>query len=126
MKPHPPVINIFVFSVKLFNNVHERFPIQNVIAEIHFEDQWIYTGLPSSEILFSKESKIKLLGLHGLSRDAWRRFESVTKRAYDVIDFGYKMNITDLQSSIGIVQLQRLEEMRQRRKEIWKFYLENL
>ena len=71
-------------------------------------------------------SKIKLLGLHGLSRDAWRRFESVTKRAYDVIDFGYKMNITDLQSSIGMVQLQRLEEMRQRRKEIWKFYLENL
>ena len=36
------------------------------------------------------------------------------------------MNITDLQSSIGIVQLQRLEEMRHRRKEIWKFYLENL
>ena len=47
---------------KLFNNVHERFPVQNVIAEIHFEDQWIYTGLPSSEILFSKESKINFLG----------------------------------------------------------------
>ena len=71
-------------------------------------------------------SQIKLLGLHGLSRDAWRRFESVTKKAYDVVDFGYKMNITDLQSSIGIVQLKRIDKMRKRRKEIWKFYSENL
>ncbi len=71
-------------------------------------------------------SKIKLLGLHGLSRDAWKRFESVTRNTYDVVDIGYKMNLTDLQSSIGIAQLNRIEEMRKRRKEIWDFYSQNL
>ena len=71
-------------------------------------------------------SKIKLLGLHGLSRDAWRRFESASRRAYDVVDIGYKMNLTDLQSAIGIAQLKRINEMRKRRKEIWSFYTENL
>ena len=67
-------------------------------------------------------SKMSILGLHGLSRDAWRRFETSQKTSYDVVDIGYKMNLTDIQSSIGIVQLSRLKEMRQRRKNIWDFY----
>ena len=71
-------------------------------------------------------TKIKLLGLHGLSRDAWKRFESVSRNTYDVVDIGYKMNLTDLQSSIGIAQLNRIDEMRKRRKEIWDFYSQNL
>ena len=73
-------------------------------------------------------TKLKLLGLHGLSRDAWKRFESVSQRrgSYDVVDFGYKMNLTDLQSSIGIAQLNRINQMRKRRKEIWEFYCQNL
>ena len=42
-----------------------------------------------------------LLGLHGLSKDAWKRFEiSESKNSYDVIDIGYKMNMTDTQVSI--------------------------
>ena len=71
-------------------------------------------------------SKMSILGLHGLSRDAWKRFEKSQKKSYDVIDIGHKMNMTDIQASIGIVQLSRIEEMRKRRKEIWKFYSENL
>lgn len=71
-------------------------------------------------------TKIKLLGLHGLSRDAWKRFESVSRNTYDVVDFGYKMNLTDLQSAIGIAQLKRIDDMYKRRKEIWDFYSENL
>ena len=71
-------------------------------------------------------SKVRMLGLHGLSRDAWKRFESSNRKSYDVVDIGYKMNLTDIQSAIGIVQLRRLGEMRKRRKEIWNFYDENL
>ena len=57
-------------------------------------------------------TKMALLGLHGLSRDAWKRFEiSESKNSYDVIDIGYKMNMTDTLASIGIAQLLRINEM---------------
>ena len=71
-------------------------------------------------------SKMSLLGLHGLSKDAWKRFESTQKKSYDVVEVGHKMNMTDLQASIGIEQLSRIDEMNKRRKEIWKYYNENL
>ena len=71
-------------------------------------------------------NKMSTLGLHGLSRDAWRRFESSKRKQYDVIDLGYKMNLTDLQSSVGLVQLSRLEEMTAVRQSLWNFYTSEL
>ena len=71
-------------------------------------------------------SKMSILGLHGLSRDAWKRFECSQKKSYDVIEIGHKMNMTDIQASIGIIQLSRINEMQKRRREIWDFYNENL
>ena len=71
-------------------------------------------------------SKMSVLGLHGLSKDAWKRFEKSQKKSYDVIEIGHKMNMTDIQASIGIAQLSRIGEMKMRRKEIWEFYSENL
>ena len=71
-------------------------------------------------------SRMSILAMHGLSKDAWRRFDNSSKKSYDVIDIGYKMNMTDIQSSIGLVQLSRIEEMRKKRIEIWDFYNENL
>ena len=62
------------------------------------------------------------LGLHGLSRDAWKRFSESQRKSYDVVKIGYKMNMTDIQASIGNVQLSRVNEMRERRKQIWDFY----
>ena len=71
-------------------------------------------------------SKISTLRLHGLSRDAWRRFESSQRKQYDVIDIGYKLNLTDIQASIGLVQLSRLEEMQKRRTVLWDYYTNEL
>ena len=76
-------------------------------------------AVSKSESLIQRISK---LGLHGLSRDAWRRFERSNKKVYDVTEVGYKMNMTDIQSSIGIEQLKRIDEMYERRKEIWEMY----
>jgi len=66
------------------------------------------------------------LGLHGMTRDAWRRFSNSQKKTYDVIEFGYKMNLTDLQSAIGLAQLERLDEMHARRQRLWARYNEEL
>lgn len=69
---------------------------------------------------------IARLRLHGLSKDAWRRFERSTRSQYDVREIGYKMNLTDIQSAIGIVQLSRIEEMSVIRTRLWEQYTSEL
>lgn len=66
--------------------------------------------------------KIKVLALHGLSRDAWQRYSDSGYRHYEVIYPGFKYNMTDIQASLGIHQLNRVEENLRRREEIWAHY----
>lgn len=66
--------------------------------------------------------RIKILALHGLSKDAWKRFSDAGYKHYQVVDCGYKYNMMDLQASIGIHQLGRIESYWQRRDAIWKRY----
>lgn len=65
---------------------------------------------------------IKTLGLHGMSKDAWKRFSDEGFKHYQVVDCGFKYNMMDLQAAIGIHQLQRVEAYWQRRKHIWLTY----
>ena len=53
----------------------------------------------------------RLLSLHGMSGDAWKRYSDVGKWRYDVPFAGYKYNMTDMQASLGLVQLARLDFM---------------
>lgn len=66
--------------------------------------------------------RIKILGLHGMSRDAWSRFSDEGYRHYLVTDAGFKYNMMDLQAAIGIHQLARVEENRMKRQAIWERY----
>ena len=61
-----------------------------------------------------------------MSRDAWKRFSESQRSSYDVVEVGYKMNLTDIQSAIGLVQLQRIDEMYKRRQELWNLYTREL
>ncbi len=67
-------------------------------------------------------ARIKILALHGMSKDAWRRFSDEGYRQYSVVDLGFKYNMTDLQAAIGIHQLRRVESNWRRRREIWERY----
>lgn len=69
-------------------------------------------------------SRIKVLGLHGMSKDAWKRFSDEGFKHYQVVECGFKYNMMDLQAAIGIHQLQRIESYWQRRQEIWQQYNE--
>lgn len=69
-------------------------------------------------------ARIKILGLHGMSKDAWSRFGDEGYKHYYVVDCGFKYNMMDIQAAIGIHQLKRVDEYWQRRKEIWKRYNE--
>jgi dTDP-4-amino-4,6-dideoxygalactose transaminase len=66
--------------------------------------------------------RIKVLALHGMSKDAWKRFGDEGYKHYRVIECGFKYNMMDLQAAIGIHQLQRIERYWQRRREIWLRY----
>jgi len=62
--------------------------------------------------------RARLLSLHGMSRDAWKRYDANGSWYYEVVEAGWKYNMTDIQAAIGLVQLQRLETMQRRRREI--------
>jgi len=66
--------------------------------------------------------RVKVLALHGMSVDAWRRFGDKGYKHYQVVDAGFKYNMTDLQAAIGIHQLMRVEENWRRRQDAWRFY----
>jgi dTDP-4-amino-4,6-dideoxygalactose transaminase len=54
--------------------------------------------------------RMRLLTLHGMSRDAWKRYTSAGSWYYEVVAAGYKDNMTDIQAALGIHQLRRLDE----------------
>lgn len=65
-------------------------------------------------------------GLHGINRDAWKRYSKSGTWRYDVKEIGYKYNMTDIQSVLGIVQLKRIAELKKRREDIYKLYISGL
>jgi len=67
-------------------------------------------------------ARIKRLALHGMSRDAWKRFGDKGYIHYGVRELGFKNNMTDIQASIGIHQLKRISDYWQRRAQIWEKY----
>ena len=70
---------------------------------------------------------VKLNSFHGISRDAYDRYTNVkNKWRYDVINAGYKFNLTDLAASIGLAQLKLLKKNYLFRKKIARIYFKNL
>lgn len=66
--------------------------------------------------------RVKILALHGMSKDAWHRFGDSGYKHYQVVECGFKYNMMDIQAAIGIHQLERVEQNRLRRREIWQHY----
>ena len=66
--------------------------------------------------------KIKMYGLHGLSRDAWRRYSDEGFVHYQVIFPGYKYNMMDIQASLGLHQMNRIDKYLKKREQIWETY----
>ena len=78
-------------------------------------------------------SKINVTRLHGLSKDAWKRYmpENVNPKKtkfqhYDVTDVGLKYNMIDLNASMGLVQLKKIEKSWQSRQRNYKSYIKRL
>jgi perosamine synthetase len=63
-------------------------------------------------------TRVRMMRLHGIGRDAWKRYSAEGSWYYEVLDSGYKYNLTDIQSAIGIVQLKKCDGMFAARKGI--------
>ncbi|HEX7337374.1 MAG TPA: DegT/DnrJ/EryC1/StrS family aminotransferase [Gemmatimonadales bacterium] len=63
-------------------------------------------------------ARARALSLHGMSRDAWKRYGQGGSWFYEVHEPGFKYNMTDIQAAMGLVQLRKLERFQQRRRAI--------
>lgn len=70
------------------------------------------------------EEQMRLLSLHGISRDAWKRYGSEGSWYYEVTCAGYKDNMTDIQAALGIHQLAKLERFLAVRQQHMRMYNE--
>ncbi|MCX7974148.1 MAG: DegT/DnrJ/EryC1/StrS family aminotransferase [Candidatus Aminicenantes bacterium] len=66
--------------------------------------------------------KARIWSLHGMSKDAWKRYSGSGSWHYEVVVPGFKCNMTDIQASIGIHQLKKLLKFQKRRREIAEMY----
>jgi len=74
----------------------------------------------------STMERVRLLSLHGMDKDAWKRYTHGGTWRYDVSVVGYKYNMPDLCAALGLAQLGKLPAMQRRRDEIAADYVTGL
>lgn len=70
--------------------------------------------------------RVRPLALHGMSRDAWKRYTKGAAWHYDIAAPGYKYNMTDPAAAMGLVQLRRLDAFQARRRSLVNLYEQQL
>ncbi len=76
--------------------------------------------LTTDNIEWAEQARIK--SLHGISKDAWKRYSAEGFQPYETLYPGYKYNMTDIQAALGIHQLARVEQNLQVRERYWQMY----
>ena len=66
--------------------------------------------------------RARMVSLHGMSRDAWKRYAKGGSWKYDIVAPGFKYNMTDIQASMGLAQLKKLDDFQRRRSQVAAMY----
>lgn len=66
--------------------------------------------------------QVRVISLHGMSHEAWNRYQKGGRWFYEVVLPGFKYNMTDVQAAMGLCQLKRLPRFIERRAEIAEKY----
>ncbi len=69
-------------------------------------------------------ARCRIMSLHGISKDAWKRYTAEGTWYYEILEPGFKYNLTDLAAAVGLSQLHKADRMLQRRHEIAARYNE--
>jgi dTDP-4-amino-4,6-dideoxygalactose transaminase len=65
---------------------------------------------------------LRVLSLHGMSRDAWKRYSGRGSWKYQILQLGYKYNLSDINAAIGLMQLRRFEQIQKQRRRLAEMY----
>ncbi len=74
----------------------------------------------------SYADRMRVMSLHGISRDAWKRYTAEGSWHYEIVAPGYKYNLTDIAAAIGLHQLRKADQLHGRRVELAEHYVELL
>jgi dTDP-4-amino-4,6-dideoxygalactose transaminase len=66
--------------------------------------------------------RLQVMRLHGIARDAWKRYGAEGSWFYEVLETGFKYNLTDLQAALGVVQLAKCDGMNRARERVAERY----
>lgn len=66
--------------------------------------------------------KLRVLSLHGMSRDAWKRYSGKGSWKYQILELGYKYNLSDIQSALGLMQLRQFRHFQNERRRLAQVY----
>ncbi|REK10866.1 MAG: DegT/DnrJ/EryC1/StrS family aminotransferase [Planctomycetota bacterium] len=93
-----------------------------------YANKTITTGEGGMAVTDDQElaDRMRMMSLHGLSHDAWDRYRGGGTWDYQIVEAGYKYNMTDVAAAIGVHQLARAEAMRQERENSARWYLDAL
>jgi len=70
--------------------------------------------------------RVRMLTLHGMTKDAWNRYDAGGSWRYDIREFGFKDNLTDIAAALGRTQLKRLDAFIEERTRVAQRYFANL
>ena len=66
--------------------------------------------------------RYRVMSLHGISKDAWKRYTAEGTWRYEIVAPGFKYNMADIMAALGLAQLRKVDRMRARREEIARRY----
>ncbi len=66
--------------------------------------------------------RARIMSLHGISKDAWKKYSADGSWYYEILQPGFKYNVTDIAAALGLVQLSRCDQMREQRCRVARIY----
>ena len=98
--------------------------LSDAVAYSFYATKNITTGEGGMVTTNRKElaERMRILALHGISKDAWNRYSESGHWYYEVLEPGFKYNLSDLQSALGIHQLRKLDHFIERRAALAALY----
>jgi len=123
-------------NLKIIEDAAHAFPasfkgkkigtIGDITCFSFYATKTITTGEGGMAVTQNQEwaDRMRVMSLHGISKDAWKRYTAEGSWYYEVVAPGFKYNMTDIAASMGLVQLDRVYEMLEKRRRIAAAYTE--
>jgi len=98
----------------------------DIVCYSFYATKTITTGEGGMAVTNNEEwaDRMRVMSLHGISKDAWKRYTAEGSWYYEIVAPGFKYNMTDIAAAMGLVQTDRADEMLHKRRAIAKEYLE--